>query len=107
MDMNRNIPIDLDYGEYSWEDYDREEEEAIRQMEGDDIVPEMWSQEQIPPTSCGGGGTCSSQDSSASRSIATKCTKAITSLAWEYMGVQWEVGLDGRRKKNINFATKF
>ena len=36
--MNQNIPIDLDYSEYGWEDHDREEEEIIRQMEGDDIV---------------------------------------------------------------------
>ena len=39
--MNQNIPIGLEYG---WEDHSCEEEEIIRQMEGDDIVPKMRSQ---------------------------------------------------------------
>ena len=47
-------------------------------MEMDDIVPEMQNQEKVPPTSGDGGGTCSSQDGSASRSTASKCTKATT-----------------------------
>ena len=97
--MNQNIPIDLDYSEYGWEDHDREEEEIIRQMEGDDIVPKMRSQEQIHTRSHGGGGTYSSQDSSASRTHCYKTFKGNHITVWEYMDVQWEVALDDKKKK--------
>ena len=82
----------------------------IHQIERDDTLLEMWSQEQIPPTSGGDdGGTCSSQNSSVSGSTATKRIKATTSPAWEYMDVQWEVGPDSKRKKmaKYKFCSKF
>ena len=53
MDKNQSIPIDLEHDNYEWDDYD--EEKIICQMEGDDKVPEMRSQEQIPARGSGGG----------------------------------------------------
>ena len=29
MEMNQNIPIDLDYGKYGWGDHDREEGHSL------------------------------------------------------------------------------
>ena len=96
MDMNQNIH-DFDYGNYGWEDRecDRDEEEMIRQMEGDDVVPEMQTH-QIPLSS---GGTSSSQDSSASGSSSSKRAKRVTSRAWDYFEVVWEDQPDGTKTK--------
>ena len=68
-------------------------------MQGNDRVLEMRSQEQIPISGGGVGGTCSSQDSSCSGSTVAKREKATTSLAWEYFEVKWKVELDGMRRK--------
>ena len=87
--MDPKIPIDHDHSKYGCEDHNEKEEEFIRQIEGDDIVPEMQSQEQLS-TSGGDGGTHSSQASCTSGSISTstKCAKATTSLICEYFDIE-------------------
>ena len=79
MGINQSILIDLDHNNYGWDDH--AEEEIFHQMEMDDKVPEMQSQEQISTSGGVGGGTCSLQDSSASGNITTKRVKTTTLTA--------------------------
>ncbi|PON74043.1 hypothetical protein TorRG33x02_248200 [Trema orientale] len=102
MDMNRNIPIDLDDNEYRMDDHDSETEEIqIRLEEGDDQVHEMQNQSRThtrvgAPTS--GSGTRSATGDSSSGSTISKRAKACTSKVWDYFDIEFK-DVNGTKKR--------
>ncbi|PON73234.1 hypothetical protein PanWU01x14_060750 [Parasponia andersonii] len=102
MDMNRNIPIDLDDNEYRMDDHDSETEEMqIHLEEGDDQIHEMQNQPRAhtrvgAPTS--GSGTRSATQDSSSGSTISKRAKACTSKVCDYFDIGYK-NVNGTKKR--------
>ncbi|PON66397.1 Zinc finger, BED-type [Parasponia andersonii] len=103
MDMNRNIPIDLDDNEYKMDDHDSETEEMqIRLVEeDDDQVHEIQNQPRThtrvgAPTS--GSGTQSATQDSSLGSVISKYAKACISKVWDYFDIEY-IDVNGTKKR--------